>query len=262
VAEQAAELDPRNALAMLRIVRIYIPLRRYREAEDILADAIALIPDRDQGYIDRYWNLYSWGGPSDRSRQVLEAMPVGSAIWEYLWFLQEFGERDYEAALERLASFRTPVFEGRYFFFPKILGECQCYLRMDEPERAREPCEASLVALERAAERRPGHPSIRGTLGLAYAYLGRKEEAISEGERAVELLPVSRDAEAGPTQVTRLAQIYAQVGEPDAALDRIEYLLSIPSHLTVARLRLEPWWDPLRDHPRFAEILERYGEEE
>jgi hypothetical protein len=97
---------------------------------------------------------------------------------------------------------------------------------------------------------------------LTYALLGRDEEAIDEGQRAVELLPESRDALFGPSMALNLARIHAYVGETDAALDRIDYLLSIPSYFSVALLRLEPWWDPLRNHPRFQEILEKYGEEQ
>jgi serine/threonine-protein kinase len=73
---------------------------------------------------------------------------------------------------------------------------------------------------------------------------------------------VPKDALYGPLRVRALAKIYAVVGEPDEALDRIDHLLSIPSQLTVAQLRLEPWWDPLRDNPRFEEILEKYADEE
>ena len=76
----------------------------------------------------------------------------------------------------------------------------------------------------------------------------------------MELLPVSNDAYFGPNRVWDLAQIYASVGELDAAMDQIDYALSIPGEGSVAML-LAPPWDPLRDHPRFQEILEKYGEE-
>jgi serine/threonine-protein kinase len=133
---------------------------------------------------------------------------------------------------------------------------------MNETERARQACEQAVLLLEREAEERPEDPRVHSALGLAYALLGRKEEAIRAGERAVSMVPVSEWAYFGPSYVQMSALIYARVGEPDEALDRIDYLLSIPSGLTVARLRLHPDWDPLRDHPRFQEILEKYGEEQ
>ena len=81
-------------------------------------------------------------------------------------------------------------------------------------------------------------------------------EAIHQGKRGVELMPVSKDAMDGPDRVLDLAMIYAMVGEQEAALDQIEYVLSIPASFSVQLLRLDPRWDPLRDHPRFQALLE------
>ena len=79
----------------------------------------------------------------------------------------------------------------------------------------------------------------------------------------MELYPVSKDALWGPGYVFSLAQIYAMVGEYDASLDKIEYLLSIPSYiLSVPFLRLDPRWDPLRDHPRFKRLLEENSQDD
>jgi tetratricopeptide (TPR) repeat protein len=114
-------------------------------------------------------------------------------------------------------------------------------------------------AADRALELDPDLPEGHRALGQTYALLGRKDEAIREAERAEELLPISKDAIQGQYLLGDVAQIYSLVGEPDEALDRIEYLLSVPSALTAAQLRLHPNWDPLRDHPRFAEILDKYG---
>ncbi len=105
----------------------------------------------------------------------------------------------------------------------------------------------------------PGDHRIRRALGIAYAGLGRKEDAIREGRRAVELCPVSKDALQGPGVVWNLAVIYTMVGEYDAALEEIEYLFSVPSYMSVPWLRLDPSWDPLRDHPRFEALLEKYA---
>jgi serine/threonine-protein kinase len=84
-----------------------------------------------------------------------------------------------------------------------------------------------------------------------------KEAAVREGQMAVDLMPISRDA--GATSYLRgLAQIHTMVGEYDAAIDLLHYLLSIPSWVSVQDLRLHPMWDPLRDHPRFQALLEEY----
>src|SRR5262245_9596662 len=91
-------------------------------------------------------------------------------------------------------------------------------------------------------------------LGLALAYLGRKEEAIREGERGVSLSPVAKDAEEGPYFQYELARIYTLVGEPEKALDQLDPLLKIPSDLSPGWLKIDPNFDPLRKNPRFQRL--------
>jgi serine/threonine-protein kinase len=92
-------------------------------------------------------------------------------------------------------------------------------------------------------------------LGLAYAGLGRCEEAIREGKEAVRLVPLSRDAFTGEQLRRILSEIYTMCGEYDAAIDEIETLLAAPGSLTVALLRVDPIWDPVRSNPRFRRLV-------
>jgi serine/threonine-protein kinase len=112
------------------------------------------------------------------------------------------------------------------------------------------------MILEPLVQERPDDDRLHAALGRAYAGLGRKTEAIEEGRRATELIPLSRDAMQGSHRLINLAAIYSMVGEVDAAIDVLQELLSIPSWMTVHRLRLGPTWDPLREHPRFQELLQ------
>jgi tetratricopeptide (TPR) repeat protein len=96
-------------------------------------------------------------------------------------------------------------------------------------------------------------------LGIAYAGLGLHEQAIEQGKKALELLPVDKHAMDGPVLEEFMAEIYMRCGEIEAAMDRIELLLTIPSYVSVPLLRIDPLWDPLRDHPRFQRILEKYS---
>ena len=92
-------------------------------------------------------------------------------------------------------------------------------------------------------------------LGTALAYLGRKADAIREGERAVALLPISRDAWIGAYIQHQLARIYLLVGEPEKALDQLEPLLKIPYYLSPGWLKIDPNFDPLRKNPRFQKLV-------
>ena len=89
-----------------------------------------------------------------------------------------------------------------------------------------------------------------------------KEEAIQSAQKAVELEPFSKNALEGPFNHIRLAYVYSMVGEHDKALDEIEFLLSIPGNFTTWDLKLNPFWDPLRDNPRFQELIEKYKDTE
>ena len=106
-------------------------------------------------------------------------------------------------------------------------------------------------------QERPDDPRLHSALGIAYAGLGRRLEAIREGQTAVELMPVGKEAYRGYYRAWDLARIYTMVGEHDAAVTEIERLLSLPGHLTVPWLRIDPTWDPLRSHPRFQRLLAR-----
>ena len=106
----------------------------------------------------------------------------------------------------------------------------------------------------------PNDPRYHSALGIAYAGLGKKEEAIKEGLKAVELLPMSKDATYGTTYVYDLAINYTMNGEYDLALDQVEYLLSVPSWMSITWLEWEIRFAPLLTHPRFLELKEKYSE--
>ena len=119
------------------------------------------------------------------------------------------------------------------------------------------PCRRWTAAIpNKRAREQPDEARFHSELGLAYAGLGRKNEAKREGELAVELLPISKEALIGSDWVRNLAQIYVMVGDHDAAVEELEYLLSIVAPISGHWLRLDPIWDPLRDRPQFQALLE------
>ena len=109
---------------------------------------------------------------------------------------------------------------------------------------------------EEALRKQPDYAEALCVLGMSDAALGRTEEALSEGRRAAELLPMSKDAMTGAEVARNLAIIYAWSGEKDLAIKQLEQLLPIYGPISYGQLRLHPWWDPLRDDPRFERIME------
>ena len=117
--------------------------------------------------------------------------------------------------------------------------------------------EARRVLVTKIAET-PEDARFHSSLGIALAGLGRTAEAVREGERAIELMPPTRDAYRGVSGVEDLARIYTMVGNQEAAIEQLDYLLSHPSWISATLLRVEPRWDPLRKNPKFVALLAKY----
>jgi tetratricopeptide (TPR) repeat protein len=128
-----------------------------------------------------------------------------------------------------------------------------------ELTRARGYSDSARRALEAQLQRHPENAWRRSGLGLAYAGLGRREDAMREARRAVELMPLSKDATDGPEVYFGLALVAVLVGDHETAIDQLELLLSVPSSVSVPWLRVAPTWDPLRSNPRFKRLLQSEG---
>jgi cytochrome c-type biogenesis protein CcmH/NrfG len=115
---------------------------------------------------------------------------------------------------------------------------------------------AARAAMETVAREQPDFGENLCVLGMANAALGRKGDALREGRRAVELVPLTKDALSGAELLRNLAITYAWAGEKDIALKQLEEILRIPGPISYGQLRLHPWWDPLRGDPRFEKLLE------
>jgi serine/threonine-protein kinase len=260
--KQAAEFDPRSPDLLAEIGQLYRFLRRYDEAERYADLALAVEPEswfaaslKAQVRLQRDGNLAAWRTLVSRHpEQALDLMRV------------ELLHRDYPAALAALSGVADEILSFQSAYYPKSLYAGLIHLAAGEVRLAQAEFESARIMLEAAvAERQNG--ARHRALGLAYAGLGLKEAALREGRTAVELLPLSKDAwHWGSSHQIALAQIYTMVGEYDAAIDQIDYLLSIPSgayaplhgiDLSVPELRIDPTWDPIRDNPRFQALLEK-----
>jgi Tfp pilus assembly protein PilF len=255
--ERAVELDPRSEDMVSNLGRTYGRMRRYEERERCLDRLIALNPYNPSSYASKARLYLVWQGDVERARGVLREASrridlawvlVGSRI-----LIRIFGE-EYAAALERLSPGAPAVDTVDYF-----LAKAEFSVRRSQTRLARAYYDSARVVLEQRVQEKPAAVgSVADELGVAYAGLGRTEEAVKAAKTAVDLFPLSKDALRGAGVLVRLAEIYTMVGEYDAAIDQFELLLSIPSPLSVQLLRVDPLWDPLRDHPRFQKLLEDY----
>lgn len=252
VLKKAAKLDPLSAEIALEAGLTCDWMRNFPEAERYYNRAISLSPDWDSPYPAKALLYVKWQGSTQKARTFL---PLSSVNTIPLWRTRielDILDGNYQKALEQTSD--TSITIGFWDRFPY---KAKTYKLMSEPRLAQIYYDSLRIKCENALRTQPNNASVRSYLGLAYAGLGRKEEAIREGKKAVELLPLSKDAVKGTYLLKNLAEIYTMVGEYDAAIEQLQYLLSIPSDLSGPYLRLDPTWTPLRSHPRFQKLLAR-----
>jgi len=251
---KALELNPQKVSLLFEIGATYANLREYEKAEEYYNKAISLSPDFTVVYRNKSWNQFHWKGDTEKARETLKQMPGESG-----WLLAnlDFLDRDFRSALNRYNSIEVEVIDGQVYYTPKALKIAQIYNLIGRPELAKNYYDSARIHLENKLEERPDDSRVYASLGIAYAGLGLKEEAVRAGQTAVKLMPVAQDALIGSLRIFELAEIYTMVGEKDAAVENIKYLLSIPRGSRISRslFRNDPTWDPLRQHPVFLSLI-------
>jgi TolB-like protein/Flp pilus assembly protein TadD len=252
---QAERLDPRSVPTALRLGQALLNLRRATEAREALDRGLALAPANLPLIETRAMTFLAMGDLAG-ARSSLASIPrevEPTALAAYLanaydlyWILDE-AQR---SLLVRLTPSAFDDDRGQW-------GIClaQAFAFHGDSSSARSHAGEARHALEEQLRAAPDDPLRRVALGLALAYLDRREEAVREGRRAVELLPIAKDAATGAYVQHQLARIYILVGRPQKALDALEPLLKIPYFLTPAWLRIDPNFDPLRNDPRFQNLV-------
>ena len=253
---RAVELDPRSPESAWSLGTTYFLVRAYPNAVRYYERALALNPRWSRAYADLAMALVAWRGDIAAGRRVLRdgmALPDAGKIVDRLRFEASLfvGSTPVDSAVVR--NLTADMFRGDTAQF--MVWSADWAHRHGEPARSRAYADSARMVLERQIAADPGEAGRRVLLALAYAYLGRKDDALREGTRAVEILPVTRDAVDAPDIQEDFAYVEMLVGEADAAVRRLAYLLSIPSDISVAQLRVDPMWDPLRGNPRFQRLV-------
>ena len=257
--ERALEIDPRNVFILQVLSASYKFLRRFTEMGNVLDRMLAIIPADAMMRVARaFVDLESRAETAPLRATiddvVTEDPNAGEAIADH-WFHFALCEHD-AAEVTRALAFISP--EGDTLFnvrMPRNVFEGIAARARGDSVTARAAFTTARAEIEKIVTEQPDYAEALCMLGVIDAGLGRKEEALTEGRRAVELLPVTRDAMTGAELMTFLAIIYAWTGEKDLALKELTSLLEIPGHLSYGQLRLHPYWDPLRDDPRFDKLI-------
>jgi len=260
---KAMELNPRLGRLPCETGGVCIALRRYDEAMQLHERAIELTPNRACPYFCQLNILMLRDGNTKEAREILAKLPPSVDLEEippinYMWVLLDMCDGKYEDALERMASTSGDVYEAGTFPIPKAMIAAHIQELLGRPKLARSHYESARELLDVGIRTHPDNNAVHGMLGVVYAGLGRKDDAIREGELALELLDGDQGVDLG-YRLRDLAEIYLRVGDSEQAIDYLERLLSVPAHFSAAYLALDPTWRALRDNPRFQALMEQHG---
>jgi len=257
--ERALELDPRNLFILQQISFSYFNLRRYPEMAATLDRVLIIAPKDINTRVQRATVDLEWRADTrplhSAFQEILAEDPGAAATLTPMWMLLALCERDGAAARQVLAAISPEGSEELGFKYPKAWYEGVVARALGHVDEARAAFTAARAEVERTVREQPTFAPPLSLLGMIDAALGRKEDAIREGRRAIELLPVSKDALIGVALVENLALIYAWTGEKEQACQQLAVVTSIPYDLSYGRLRLHPFWDLLRGDPGFEKIV-------
>jgi TolB-like protein/Tfp pilus assembly protein PilF len=256
--ERASSLSPKDAWVLQNLADNYYANKNFEAAEKIFDRAIEAAPQSLGPRAEKANLAVAWKGDLSVMEKELTQMPAGVDPDGLVTFSRVqllLLQRKFPDAIALVKQSPQDVF---HYDKPREFFEGAIYTFLNDKEKAVSAFKRARPIAEKALREGPNDASRHVVLGMILAGLGEKELAISEGKRAVELLPESEDALDGPKTTVALAQIYTWTGETDQALQILERSLSTPNGITIPFLRLDPMWDPLRSDPRFQALIDRH----
>ena len=257
--ERAIELDPRNFVLLQQIGHNYKALRRYADQAAILDRALAVEPNHTYTKVERAYVDLDWKANTRPAHQLIDELrakdPGALQSIADFWLDCALNERDPAAAADALAALgERSVGNETMKYSPSFMEGLVGRMTKDDA-KARSAFTAARTEQERLVRANPDDAGALCVLGLIDAALGRKEEALREGRRTMELLPLEKDANSGTRMIVCLAKIAAWVGDNDLACEQLARVSRLPNGVSYGDLKLKPWYDPLRGEPRFEKIV-------
>jgi TolB-like protein/DNA-binding winged helix-turn-helix (wHTH) protein/Flp pilus assembly protein TadD len=257
--ERAIDLDPRNFLVLQQTALSYSFLGRYADEQAVLDRMLAMWPDDVEMKVTRAFVPYYWKADIRPLHQLMdEIRGKGHGAIQSVaagWLECALAERDPAAAADALAAMGEGTLGSTIpRYSPRFVQGLIARMTKDDA-KARDAFTAARAEQEKLVHADPDDAGALCVLGLIDAALGRKEEALREGWRAVELLPVEKDATNGTRVIGLLAIIAAWVGDNDLACEKLADVVHRRNEITYGELKLLPFWDPLRGDPCFEQIV-------
>ncbi len=253
--ERARSVDPRSMRTSIQFASSLLWMRRYPQALEASDYTLALSPQNPWA-VQVKTMVFLGRGDLAAARAFIAKQPSENEAailanfgqyWDLMWVLDDGQRRRLlQLPLEAFGGYRA----GRALIF------AQTYALLGDAAELRRNSEEAEQAFASQLRETPNDAQVRVMRGLALAYLGRRSEAIHEGERGVALLPISKEAHTGPYLQHQLVRIYMILGEREKALDLLEPLLKIPYYLSPAWLSIDPSFASLKGHPRFEKLMQ------
>ncbi len=256
--ERVVELDPRNLGSLADLMEMYHYQRRYADELRTYDRALTIAPGDPDTLLDRAKVALDWRADI-KPYQTMQGTLIAEKVRADRAMQMHFPNytlclRSAAAATRILRNYpREGVVHGvniPYSYWEGVVARWQ-----GDSGLAQTAFTAARSEVEKAVDKRPDFPEALSLLGMIDAGLGRKEEALREGRRACELVPITKDAMDAVDYAINLAQIYAWTGEKDLAIEQIEMAQRFPNPLSYGLLKLHPHWDSLRGDPRFKKIV-------
>ena len=261
--KHAIELDPRNVLMLQETALSYQLCRRYAEEKSLLDRVLTVVPNDVATKAARAFVEFDSRADTRPLHEMINSVattqPGTLSSAATYWFMCALAERDTTATNTALIALgESPTYLGvaDNVVFHRAFAEGVIARLTKEDDKAKTAFTAARAEQEKVVQTEPNYAQAMCALGLIDAALGRKEEAVREGRRAVELLPLQKDALGGNEMIKYLAMIAAWVGDKDLACEQLASAIRRPSDLSYGQLKLLPFWDPLRGDPRFEKLVE------
>ncbi|MDB6147196.1 MAG: hypothetical protein JWO45_860, partial [Spartobacteria bacterium] len=264
--EYALELDPRNpqnVFILQQLAKSHECLRNYPQTAATLRRALAIAPKDPITRVQLAKVDLDWRADLKPLRLTVQAVmaeqPEVAGVLARERIFVAVCERDWDAAVAALAALTPNGCHDEAVMLPRGWCEGQIARFRGDLPGARRSFMTAREELGPIVKSQPDNGPMLCALGILDAALGNKENAVREGRRAVELLPVEKDSINGALLRQYLAIIYAWTGETDSAFEELDQATKLPGYLSYGQLRLDPIWDPLRGDARFENIVAALG---
>ena len=253
LCERALDMDPRSELMINNTIQTYNSNRNYNRALVLIDKALTIHPNS----AELFWPIHFTQNFIGQLEKAIETAEKTGDLSALLLINLYLSSGKYENIKRLLNKEPKDIFLDNWYYYPREYIEGIVLINQNKREAGVNKLKAAIDHLNGMIEANPDDPRFYMTLGLTYARIGDAKNAIKLGNRATEILPISRDALDGPTYEKQLAVIYGLVGENEKALKKIEYLSTIPAGFHYGELLYEPSFDSIRDEPRFQTVINK-----